>query len=166
MNHQKIKKFKIKQLLIKMIQVLIMILEIINQISVKKSMEIKLKNKLNKYLMKNQNKYLKNNKMLLAIQYRNRKFKTMMIQMMTDLLLVQFIKCLKIIRYLNLVNFKFIQIPINKKMMKAQMMMAFLLKQLTKIFLWLLIVSQKIITSILKKKKKIKSDKKKKNLKK
>ena len=124
-----------------MIQVLIMILEIINQISIKKSMEIKLKNKLNKYLMKNQNKYLKNNKMLLAIQYRNRKFKTMMIQMMMDLLLVQFIKCLKIIRYLNLVNFKFIQIPINKKMMKAQMMMAFLLKQLTKIFLWQLTVS-------------------------
>jgi hypothetical protein len=124
-----------------MIQVLTMILEIINQISVKKSMEIKIKNKLNKYLMKNQNKYLKNNKMLLAIQYRNRKFKTMMIQMMMDLLLVQFIKCLKIIRYLNLVNFKFIQIPNNKKMMKAQMMMAFLLKQLTKIFLWQLIVN-------------------------
>lgn len=166
MNHQKIKKFKIKQLPITMIQALIMILEIINQIQVKKSMEIKIKNKLNKYLMKNQNKYLKNNKMLLAIQYRNRKFKTMMIQMMMDLLLVQFIKCLKIIRYLNLVNFKFIQIPNNKKMMKAQMMMAFLLKQLTKIFLWQLIVNQKIITSILKKKKKIKSVKKKKNLKK
>lgn len=104
-------------------------------------MEIKIKNKLNKYLMKNQNKYLKNNKMLLAIQYRNRKFKTMMIQMMMDLLLVQFIKCLKIIRYLSLVNFKFIQIPNNKKMMKAQMMKAFLLKQLTKIFLWQLIVN-------------------------
>ena len=104
-----------------MIQILKIKLEIINQILAKKNMEIKIKKKLKK--KKTHNKYLIKNKIYLTIHNRNRKLKKMKIQMTTNFILLPLIKCLKIMRYPNLVNLKFIKILDSKNKNKAQMMM-------------------------------------------
>ena len=103
-----------------MIQILKIKLEIINQILARKNMEIKIKKKLKK--KKTHNKYLIKNKIYLTIHNRYRKFK-MKNQMTMNFILLPLIKCLKIMRYPNLVNLKIIKILDSKNKNKAQMMM-------------------------------------------
>lgn len=85
MNYQKNHRIWIKLLLIMMILILKMKLWIINQTLAEKSLVLKIKNKLKKYLKKNQNRLNRSIMTLIVFHSRNRKFKMKMIQMKMDL---------------------------------------------------------------------------------